>query len=43
MQSVFSMADDVIDRLEHMTLTTDEEEVIAISDDGLRRLFRAVT
>lgn len=28
------MANGVIDRLEHIKLTTDEEEVIAISDDG---------
>jgi len=28
------MADDVIDSLENMKLTTDEEEVIPISDEG---------
>ena len=28
------MAEDVIDGLENMKLTTDEEEVIAISDEG---------
>ena len=28
------MADDVINSLENMKLTTEEEEVIAISDEG---------
>ena len=35
------MADDVIDRLEHMTLTMDEEEVIAISDDGCQEAIES--
>lgn len=41
MQLVFGMADDVIDRLENITLTADEEVVIAISDDGCQEAIES--
>lgn len=37
------MAEDVINSLEKMTLTTEEEEVIAVSDEGRKEEIESCT